>query len=278
MADGKTEAMGRQLDAAQAITHVGSWEWDLASGIVTWSDELYRIYGYAPRAKPITLDVFLAALHPDDRDRIRGNVEAAMQRGGRFSWIERVVRPDGSVRVLDTIGEVITNDAGAPTTLLGTCRDITEEDMLDKARDRAASVQSGERRALEMLAAGAPLQDILTIIVLMIEALSPETIASVLLLDESGQHLKHGAAPNLPDTYNRSIDGAAIGPKAGSCGTAAYRREPVLVKDITTDPLWTIYRHLLEPQRLRACSSFPILSSESRGLGTFAVYYKQPRT
>src|SRR5262245_48976469 len=90
MAEGKTEAMARQLDAAQAITHVGSWEWDLGSGVVTWSDELYRIYGLAPREKQITLEVFLSALHPDDRDRIRGEVEAAMQRGGRFDYRERI--------------------------------------------------------------------------------------------------------------------------------------------------------------------------------------------
>src|SRR5512142_2837480 len=101
MADGKTEVMARQLDAAQAITHVGSWEWDLATGSVTWSDELYRIYGLTPRERSITLDVFLASLHPDDRERIRGEIDAAMKRGGRFAYRERIVRPDGSVRVLD---------------------------------------------------------------------------------------------------------------------------------------------------------------------------------
>src|SRR5690242_12351885 len=126
MVDGKSEAMARQLEAAQAITHVGSWEWDLASGIVSWSDELYRIYGIEVRSKVITLDVFLAALHPEDRDRIRGEIDAAMQRGGRFAYRERIHRPDGSVRVLDTIGEVLVED-GTPTSLLGTCRDVTEE-------------------------------------------------------------------------------------------------------------------------------------------------------
>jgi PAS domain S-box-containing protein len=277
MADGKNEAMARQLDVAQAITHVGSWEWDVATGVVTWSDELYRIYGFVPRERTITLDLFLSALHPDDRARIAGEVEAAMQRGGRFAWIERVVRPDGSVRTLDTIGEVIRNEHDAPVTLIGTCRDITEEAQLAAAQKRAQRLQSGERQALELLAAGAPLQEVLTAIVLMIEELSPGTIASVLLLDERGQHVKHGAAPHLPESYNRMIDGAAIGPKAGSCGTAAFRREPVLVKDISTDPLWLLYRHLVEPHGLVACSSFPILSSDNRVLGTFAVYYRERR-
>ena len=277
MADGKNEAMARQLDVAQAITHVGSWEWDVASGVVSWSDELYRIYGFVPRERTITLDLFLSALHPDDRARIHGEVQAAMQRGGRFSWVERVVRPDGTVRTLDTVGEVITNEAGAPVTLIGTCRDITEEAQLAEAQRRAQRVQTGERVALELLAGGAPLEKVLTAIVMLIEELSPGTIASVLLLDDRGQHLKHGAAPNLPESYNRTIDGAAIGPKAGSCGTAAFRREAVLVKDIANDPLWLLYRHLVEPHGLLACSSFPILSSDGRVLGTFAVYYRERR-
>ncbi len=277
MVAGKTEAMARQLEAAQAITHVGSWEWDLAAGVVTWSDELYRIYGIEPGSKPITLEVFLGALHPDDRERIRGEIDAALARGGRFQYRERIVHPDGTVRVLDTIGEVLAGPDGKPWGLLGTCRDVTEEVRLAEARYRAERVQSGEHQALELLAAGAPLEDVLTTIVLLIEALSPDTIASVLLLDASGEHLQHGAAPHLPDAYNGAIDGAAIGPRAGSCGTAAYRRQPVFVSNIATDPLWIGYRHLVEPHGLQACWSFPILASEGHVLGTFAVYYRESR-
>ncbi|HEY5951861.1 MAG TPA: GAF domain-containing protein [Kofleriaceae bacterium] len=276
MVDGKTQAMRRQLEAAQAITHVGSWEWDLSTGIVAWSDELYRIYGLQPGSKTITLEVFMSALHPDDRERIGAQIEAAMQRGGRFSYRERIVRPDGSIRILDTIGEAVHED-GKPASLLGTCRDVTEEFELGEARRRQERVQSGEREALEQLAGGAPLGDVLTTIVLLIEELTPGTAASILLLDSTGHYLRHGAAPHLPIEYNRAIDGAAIGPHATSCGTAAYRREPVFVTDIPTDPLWIGYRHLVEPYGLRACSSFPICTSEGNVIGTFAVYYREQR-
>ena len=68
----------RQLDAAQQITHIGSWEWDLATGVVTWSDELYRIYGLAPRSCEITLEEFLGRVHPQDRERVQRQVAAAM--------------------------------------------------------------------------------------------------------------------------------------------------------------------------------------------------------
>ena len=223
MVEGMTEAMVRQLDAAQAITHIGSWLWDVPSGVVSWSDELYRIYGIEPGSKDITFDVFLAALVPEDRGRIRGEIEAAMARGGRFSYRERIARPDGEIRVLDTIGEVIHASDGKPCGLIGTCRDVTDEIALTEAKQRAERVQAGERHALEQLASGVALRDVLTTIVHMIEDLSPRSIASILLLDPRGRYLKHGAAPNLPDEYNRALDGAEIGPRAGSCGTAAYR-------------------------------------------------------
>jgi PAS domain S-box-containing protein len=98
-------------------------------------------------------------------------------------------------------------------------------------------------------------------------------LASILLLDEDGIHLRHGAAPSLPRAYSNAIDGAAIGPKAGSCGTAAYRGTPVIVSDISTDPLWEDFRDLAARHGLCACWSTPILSRTKSVLGTFALYY-----
>jgi PAS domain S-box-containing protein len=267
----------RQLDAAQQIAHLGSWEWDLATGVVTWSDELYRLYGFAPRSLEITLEVFLSRLHPDDRERIRGEIEAALARGGRFQYLERIVRPDGSMCELDTVGEVLAGADGRPVGLIGTCRDVTEERRREKARARAQRLQVGERQVLETLAGGAALPDILAALVGLIEELVPESIASILLLDESGTRMRHGAAPRLPEAYNRAIDGVAIGPNAGSCGTAAYLREPVVVTDIATDPRWDAYRDLALPHGLIACWSLPILATDGHVLGTFAVYHREPR-
>ncbi|HEX7448234.1 MAG TPA: PAS domain S-box protein, partial [Pirellulales bacterium] len=102
-------------------------------------------------------------------------------------------------------------------------------------------------------------------------------LASILLVDEEGKRLCHAAAPSLPDAYNRAIDGLAIGPCAGSCGTAAYRRESVYVSEIATDPLWAGYRELALAHGLQACWSTPIFSRRGRLLGTFAMYYPQPR-
>jgi PAS domain S-box-containing protein len=115
-------------------------------------------------------------------------------------------------------------------------------------------------------------------LVRLIERVAPGMRGSVLLLDDDGVTLRHGAAPHLPEAYCRLIDGERIGPVAGSCGTAAYRGERVIVRDIATDPLWANYRAAAEPFGLAACWSTPIIDSEGRVLGTFAMYYGEPRT
>ena len=111
----------------------------------------------------------------------------------------------------------------------------------------------------------------------LIEQVVPGMRGSVLLLDDDGATLRHGAAPHLPEAYCRLIDGERIGPAAGSCGTAAYRGERVIVRDIATDPLWASYRAAAEPFGLAACWATPIFDSERRLLGTFAMYYGEPR-
>ena len=105
----------------------------------------------------------------------------------------------------------------------------------------------------------------------------PGALSSVLLLDDAGQHVRVGAAPSLPSEYNAAIHGLAIGPRAGSCGTAAYRGERVVVSDIDNDPLWTDYLPLVQPHGLKACWSTPIKANDGRVLGTFAFYYREPR-
>ena len=266
----------RQLKVAQQITHTGSWEWTLATNVVTWSDELYRIYGL-PIGEPITFESFIAQVHPEDRDRIVQHIRSTLVRGGRFAHTERIIRPDGSVRELDSMGEVTVDANGDPMGLIGTCRDVTEERIRERQLQRSQQLEAGERRALEMLAAGSSLRDVLEVIARTLEALEAGSIVSVVAADDTGTRIRTLAAPSLPLEFSRAIDGAAIGPMAGSCGTAMYRRERVIVTDIETDPLWSDYRHLARPHGLRACWSSPMVGSDGRMLGSFAVYYLEPR-
>ena len=130
----------RQLAIAQQITHIGSWDWELATNVIMWSDELYRIYGLEQGASEVTFELFLSRLHPDDRARVEREVSAALERGGRFAYEERIVRPDGTLRTLDTVGEVRSDKDGRTTGLIGTCRDVTDERKRDEQIRRYADI------------------------------------------------------------------------------------------------------------------------------------------
>jgi two-component system, cell cycle sensor histidine kinase and response regulator CckA len=129
-----------------------------------------------------------------------------------------------------------------------------------------------------MIAADAPLSVILSKLVLMIEGQAPDMFASILLISDDGNHVRHAVAPSLPESYVKVIDGSPIGPQQGSCGTAMFRGEPVNVSDILTDPLWDNYREYATAIGMRACWSTPILSSKGKVLGSFAMYYREPRS
>src|SRR5207247_214322 len=122
----------------------------------------------------------------------------------------------------------------------------------------------GQTHVLERIARGAPLPEGLDAIVTLIESAAPGMLCSILLLDREGRRLRHGAAPTLPATYNAAVDGLEIGPRAGSCGTAAFRGQAVVVRDVQVDPLWERYRALAAPHGLRACWSTPIRSAAGR--------------
>jgi PAS domain S-box-containing protein len=392
--EGPVSRAERQLAAAQSITHVGSWEWDARANTIRWSDELYRIYGLAPRSVELSFQGFLSRLHPDDRERVRDRVSRALERGEGFAYSERIVRPDGTIRTLDTTGEPLRDREGGVAGLIGTCRDVTDDRARDvqirlyadlvrnvqislsvwsvthptdpasirlvtynpaserisrlelepfvgkSLRDVIAGapgeelealvlsvarsgvpceatvmgprdpryptrffaiqvfglpndcvgvaieditgqtlsrrMRAAEQRVFEMIAEGKPLAAILGTLVLAIEEHSPPTIASILLLGADG-HLRLGAAPSLPEVYSRAVEQVRIGPRTGSCGTAAFTGKAVLVEDIETDPLWQNYRELARLAGVRACWSTPIVDPDQRVLGTFALYYQKPR-
>ncbi|MBU2551058.1 MAG: PAS domain S-box protein, partial [Proteobacteria bacterium] len=127
------------LARAQEIAHLGNWDWDLGSGALTWSDEIYRIFGLQPGAFGATYEEFVAAIHPDDRDDLQRAVDEAVYQGRVYSVEHRVVRPDGTVRAVREIGEVTRDSAGRPVHMLGTVQDITEikqaEDELARYRE-----------------------------------------------------------------------------------------------------------------------------------------------
>jgi PAS domain S-box-containing protein len=155
-------------------------------------------------------------------------------------------------------------------------RELNECHARLAAAGRADKLRAGERQLLEMIANGAALALILEALCRLSEELSDGVVVSILLLSSDGRQLRHGAAPSLPQAYTDAIDGGLIGPDAASCGTAAFRRQTVIVSDIATDPLWSNYRDLALIHGLQACWSTPIFSTINAVLGTFAFYTHKP--
>lgn len=145
------------------------------------------------------------------------------------------------------------------------------------AQDDSPKFVAEQQHIEEMINDDAPLIVILSELVLMIEAQSPEMLCSILLLSDDGNHVRHAVAPSLPERYTTAVDGSPIGPKHGSCGTAMYRGKPVVVTDIATDPLWDDYREFARIIDMAACWSTPIMSSKGKVLGSFAMYYRETR-
>ncbi|CNH07301.1 sensor domain-containing protein [Yersinia pekkanenii] len=153
-----------------------------------------------------------------------------------------------------------------PSYSIGVLTDITLTKMYEVL----------QYKVLEALVKERPLEEVMSLLCHEVERIAPEVTASILQAS-GGHYLHHLAGPNLPLIYTAALSCIPIGPFAGSCGTAAFRKEPVEVRDIATDMLWDNYRHLILPHGLLACWSTPILSSQGGILGTFAFYYKEVR-
>ncbi|MBI3853290.1 MAG: PAS domain-containing protein [Verrucomicrobia bacterium] len=389
-----------QLVEAQRLARLGSWEWHIATNKVIWSAELCRLYGIEWQVLPTDLDDFLRRVYPSDYSAVQRTIEQAYQDQRPFELEYRVLLPDNNLRWLHGLGRVVADASGRRLRMLGTAQDITERKQAEEAlrenesrksaileaaldcvitadregriidfnpaaertfgykhyevvgeelaaklippawrerhrqglarylatgettmlgkrieitamradgsifpvelcitpvrlkgntvfmaclrditeRKRAEAWVAGQKQVLEMITTGATLAEVLETLLRAVEAESPGMTCSVLLLDEDGKRLRHGAAPSLSEAYNQAVDGLPIGPQAGSCGTAVYRRETVIVADITRDPLWSDYRELADCHGLRACWSTPIKTTQGKILGTLAMLYHQPHT
>lgn len=213
---------------------------------------------------------------PEIEPSLKEIINNVVRKGERFVANELPVTIDWDMngnyykKYLKLLYEPIFKD-GHPDGMMVFAYDVTDHVL---ARERVEE----QNNVLKMLSEGTSLNETLEFLVESIEKQSPSEIkCSILLLDEDGVHLRHGAAPNLPDEYNKAIDGLAIGPSVGSCGTAAFTQAPVFVENISTDPLWKDHKDLAEKYHLRACWSTPIFSSSKKVLGTFAIYYDKPQ-
>ena len=235
--------------------------------VTSWNAAAERTFGY--RADEM-LGRLAELLVPEDSEVVR-LIDERLGRGELVEPLETVcVRKDGTHIDVESTVSPIVGAAGEVIGSASIARDITE-------RKRSHAIVEAQAGLLEFVAGGAPLADVLDRLARFVEDHGDDVLASILLLDREGLHLTHGAAPSLPASYREAIDGAAIGPAVGSCGTAAYLRERVCVSDIASDPLWRDYRDVALGAGLRACWSTPILATDGSLLGTFAQYYRTAR-
>ena len=215
---------------------------------------------------------WLEAFHPEDREAHFAKWRAATETGGLFESVARIRGADGVYRWFLTQGVPLRDESGKVVRWYGTNVDVDE-------RKRAESLLEGEKQLLEMIATGVPLKKILNALCGIIEEQRPGTLASVLLMNADGVHLDVIAGPKLPNEWTRQMELMPIGPCAGSCGTSAYRGSPVIVSDIASDPLWDVPQHRAAALKhgLRASWSSPVLSWKGKVLGTFCMYYREPR-
>lgn len=210
-------------------------------------------------------------IHPDDLPNIiASNIAWGLASDNEIRSSEyRIINSKGNyVWLISRETPFARNKNGKVSQILGIAHDIS-------CRKSYETLLESQSAVLEMIANGKPLNETLTVLVGLIEANSPGLLGSILLLDQDGVHVRHSAAPSLPAEFVSAIDNQPIGPSAGSCGTAVYRKEAVFVEDIATDSLWASYKETALSHNLRACWSTPILDKNGGVLGTFAIYYQK---
>jgi PAS domain S-box-containing protein len=211
------------------------------------------------------------AVNPEDLPGLLDFWKSILASGKPGEAEARLRRFDGVYRWFLFRGVPLHDEFGNLVKWYGTNTDI-------EYRKWAEALLAGEKHVLELIANGNPLPSLLDALCRLVEELSSGCLCSILLLDPDSNRLWHGAAPSLPDSYTKAVDGSRIGPGTGPCGRAASLKESVIVSDVAGSPLSGKFRELALAHNLRACWSTPILSSEGNVLGTFAIYSREPRS
>jgi diguanylate cyclase (GGDEF)-like protein len=287
----------------------------LETTVVIWQieDDLVCVLRYPPAAQqddstPAYLDAMSARamLHPNDHDELNAAISRCLSRQLPIVTVNlRVRTPEGWVPVMARMRGMAFDEGGHITRIVAMLHRITDTATLQALQGRDLPQAQGGMRAaaralprsahsqppemamlnvflaaqaqvMKMVLHGDDLQAILEDIARMVEQLAPQTLCSVLLLSEDGEHFERSAGPSLPPLFHQAIVQMTVDPATGSCGAAAYRRAPVVTTDIANDPLWRNYQSLAVPSGLAACCSRPFFGKSGQVLGTVAIYHQVP--
>jgi PAS domain S-box-containing protein len=210
-------------------------------------------------------------VHPDDILPVRAAWRQAVEAGRPYDVEERLRRADGVYRWFHTRGFPLRDTQGHILLWYLIKRDV--DDL-----KRGETLLAGEKRLLEMVASCHSMSEILEAICRLVESTASGCYCSVVLVDPSGTRVEHGAAPSLPTSYMSACIGRPVNIDAGPCAMAAYLNKQVIAADLTTDIRWAEWRPMALAHGLQSCWSTPITSAAGKALGSFALYYSQPRT
>jgi len=232
--------------------------------LVHFNQALCRLTGYRPEE---LAGIRLHQIEPPEYASQIHTIMKKLKEFGEATFESAYLAKNGDVIPIEVHSRLMESEGRS--LILNIARDITQ-------RKRGELRERNRLKTLERIATDASLEELLICVVNFVEDAIPGSLCSVLLVDESGTRLRHGAAPTLPEQYNKAVDGLLIGKGKGSCGTAAFLRQRVVVEDLEPHPYW---KHF-QPARdagLRACWSEPVFASNGTLLGTVAVYHREPR-
>ncbi len=270
LAHAQADALAQSESRLSAIlddTKVHLWVFD-GNRYTYVNKQWFDFTGQDP-AVGLTIEMWTAVVHPDDLPQATAVWLKHWASKTEHDNYFRLRRHDGVYRDFHCHTLPVLDAQGVFLHFQGFNLDITE-------RKHAERLERFRHHALELVAGDAALEQILRALVLGVQEIKPEAICSVLLLSADGKHLGQGVAPGLPDFYNAAIDGIEIGLGVGSCGSAAFTAERVVVEDIQTHPFWAPYKALAAQAGLAACWSQPIRGASGQVLGTFAIYHREP--
>lgn len=282
-----------QLAEAQALAHIGSWEWDILSGMVTWSDELYRIYGVANDGQAVTYETFMAAVHPEDRELVRRVVSRAVDERAPFTYEHRIVRPDGAVRVMLAEGKIVLDESGVPVRMVGIGQDITERReaeenarRLIEERAARAAAESARMRAAFLAEASRVLATsfdyhttLASLTRLAVPTLADFCAVDIALPDGTIERVGLAHVNPAKETLLREASMYLAGnrrPREHHLHRSLVGGESVLVEDVTDEMMAAVtideaHGRLLQQLRPRSLMSVPLRTGD-RILGVLALY------
>ncbi|MGJ0517243.1 MAG: EAL domain-containing protein [Methylomicrobium sp.] len=244
------------------------WDWDLEKNRLYYSPQWWHMLGYETDELQSDAKLWQNMVHPDDLDFIQEDLRKALNSGQSMHSVElRLRHKDGHYVPILERSFISRNKDGKVIRISGTNMDLT-------ARRHEQNLEELRGFMLECITSSMPLPEILDAIMHKIESLMPDAHCAILLLDDSGRHLLLASAPSLPNFYKNSIDGLTTGEDMGCCGYAAITGESAIAADISRDPRCIGTRLLLEQAGLTSWWSEPIQGSDSKMLGTFAVYHR----